>query len=195
MVLSTKYKIILIVVGCIICLVIGFFVGRSTSKVATKVEYIKDPAISGTINGLTPIKEWVPDNTSLPTKKDTFYINNVEYFVEKVDTAEIIREYELSRTYNVPLFNNQYGKLDLTLNTQYNRLDSVRWEFVPIRTVQTVMTERVWSPFVSSSYSTTGHIGIGGGVFYKNWGIEYQRQLPIIPEMKQENVFGVKYKF
>ena len=193
--MTTKAKIIIAIIGCAICLCIGFLFGRSMSEVVTKVEYVREPAISGLITNLTPVKEIRPTNPALPMKRDTIYINNTIYITEKVDSAAIIADYELKRTYEMSFFDNHLGKLDVSYNVQYNKSDSVRWEFIPIRTVQTVITERVWRPFASISYSTTGYIGAGGGLYYKKIGVEYQRQFSTIPEREDGNQFSVKYQF
>jgi len=179
----------------VICLCVGFLLGRSMSEVVTKIEYIREPAVSGVVHNIVPVREERPESSALPMVRDTVYVDRVRYILERVDTAAIIAEYELRRTYELPVFDNQYGKLDLTLNTQYNRLDSVSYTFIPIRTVQTVMVERKWHPFVAASYSTVGYVGIGGGIFYNNIGFEYQRQYPIQRDGSKSHLIGLKWKF
>ena len=193
--MKTKRKIILAIIYSLIILAIGFLLGRSMSTVVTKIEYVKEPPITGVLHNLTPIREVVPVVPDLPKKKDTFYINNVIYAREVVDTAAIIAEYELRRTYELPMFDNQYGKLDMSLDLQYNRLDSVRFEFIPIMKIQTKTIERPFVPFVSGSYLSTGYAGFGGGFFYKKVGVEYQRLLPMLPDRQAGNMFNVKYRF
>ena len=190
-----RAKIILAVVGCVICLCVGFLFGRSTSKVETRVEYIREPAVSGVVHNITPTKEVVPISSVLPMVRDTVYVDRVRYILERVDTAAIIAEYELRRTYELPVFDNQYGRLDLTLDMQYNRLDTVRFEFAPIRTIQTVRFEQKWAPFVSASYLTIGYAGVGGGFFYHSLGMEYQRLIPVTLNGSGGNMLGLRWKF
>ncbi|MDR1224057.1 MAG: hypothetical protein LBL07_14435, partial [Tannerella sp.] len=69
-------------------------------------------------------------------------------------------------------FDNQYGKLELSLSSQYNRIGEVSYEFIPVTKV--LYRERVWMPFVFASYGSPGFIGAGGGVFYNSWGVSLQ---------------------
>jgi hypothetical protein len=94
------------------------------------------------------------------------------YTREVVDTAAIIADYELKRSYVTQLFDNQYGKLDLALSTQYNRLGDLSWEFTPVTKV--VYREKTWRPFLSVTYGSLGYVGGGAGIFYKSTGINIQ---------------------
>jgi len=171
---------------------LGFFAGRKSITTVEKTVHIKDPAITETIPVPTPVSEEKPDSSMLPLRRDTAYINNYIYVRELVDTAAIIADYELRRRYEFPLFDNQYGRLDVSLNTQYNRLGDMSYTFVPIRTVQYVQVRRVWQPFVSASYSTFNIAGIGGGMFYNKLGVEYQWQYG---NNRSGHQLGLKWKF
>ena len=190
-----KKKIILAIIASLIILAIGFLLGRSMSTVVTKVEYVKEPPVTGLITGLVPVSEERPVKSVLPVKRDTVYINNTIYITEKVDSAAIIADYELKRRYEMSFFDNQFGKLDVSYNVQFNKSDSIKWKLTPIRTVQTVTKERSFFPFASVSYSTTGHAGFGGGFFYKKLGVEYQRLQAIREDEQSGNMFNVKYTF
>jgi hypothetical protein len=37
--------------------------------------------------------------------------------------------------------------------------------------VKTVERVRVWTPFISKSYSTLGYVTVGGGIFYHDVGL------------------------
>ena len=126
---------------------------------------------------------------------NTVYVDNVMYAYNVVDTAAIIADYELRRQYLVPLFDNQNGKLEISLSSQYNKLSDIQYTFVPIRTIQYIKVKQVWQPFVSTSYSTIGLWGIGGGVFYNNLGVEYQRQYSLQNNVKNSHLIGLKWKF
>ena len=190
-----KKKIILAIIYSLIILAIGFLLGRSMSTVTTKIEYVREPPISGLIIGLVPVSEEKPTVSVLPMQRDTAYINKIMYITEKVDTAAIIADYELKRTYNVPVFDNQYGKLNVSFNTQYNKSDSIKYEFLPIMKIQTITKERAFTSFASASYLTTGHVGFGGGFFYKKLGVEYQRLQAIRSDEQSGNMFNLKYRF
>jgi hypothetical protein len=103
---------------------------------------------------------------------------------EVVDTAAIIRDYELKRSYQTQLFDNQYGRLGVSLSMQYNRLGELSYEFIPVTRV--LYRERVWRPFVFASYGSLGFIGLGGGLYYNSWGIGVQ----YVTDLKG-NGFGV----
>lgn len=79
------------------CLAIGFFIGRFTvnEKIITKFE--KGETISGAIktDQLIPVKEESPEKPLLPIKSTVK--ENIPVLI--VDTAAIIAEYELKRSY------------------------------------------------------------------------------------------------
>jgi len=172
----------------------GFFVGRKTVDTKTKIEYIKMEPIEGSISNekLVPYKEEIPVNPVLPMRIDTVYQ------IMMVDTAAIIEDYIAKRYYNITAFDNQFGKLSLLPTLQYNKLADINWEFTPIQLRTTVYKQPVWTPFVSTSYSTFGYLGIGAGVFYRNFGLEYQYQKQFNNNLLNNpsgNLFSVKYKF
>jgi hypothetical protein len=160
-----------IIIYCIICLasgiVTGFLAGRRT--VEQTVKYVAEKPFAGKVENIEPVKVEVPVSPVLPTRTDTVYLDNIVYTREVVDTAAIIADYELKRSYSKQLFDNQYGKLSLSLSTQYNRLGDLAYEFTPI--TQIVYRERTWRPFATASFSSLGYIGIGGGLYYKNIGV------------------------
>ncbi|MDR1882041.1 MAG: hypothetical protein LBR26_04580 [Prevotella sp.] len=172
--------------------VIGFFSGRKTITEVVKTEVVKGEPVANSVTGLQPSREDVPDVPMLPIKTDTIYADSVRYIVQSVDTAAIIREYELKRHYAATLFDNQYGKLDISLNTQYNRLGELTYNFEPLYTVKTVERKRVWVPFVSASYSTLNKVGVGGGIFYNDIGLQIEYVTDF--EVKGLNI-GLLYKF
>ena len=107
----------------------------------------------------------------------------------------VIADYELKRTYKLTAFDNKtQGKLDLFPVIQYNKLSALDYNFTPVIERQTIYKTKVWQPFVSASYSTLNYIGIGGGIFYHDIGIEYQYQKSL-GSQSNGHLFGVKYKF
>ena len=189
-----KENTVVILICVALACVLGFIAGRARSNVVYKTEYIKGDTITRTITNIVPVSEEKPENPILPVKRDTVYIDNIIYVRETVDTAAIIADYELKRSYKLPLFNNEYGKLDISLTSQYNKLGDVSYTFVPIKTVQHIQTKRVWQPYASASYSTFQIGGIGGGLFYHDVGLEYQFQYSM-SENRTGHLVGLKYKF
>ena len=162
---TVLYGLLLLLTGG----VLGFFAARrSTGQAPSSVEYIREPAITGVIEPPAPVRVEVPALPTLPIRTDTVYIDKVLYIVDKVDTAAIIADYELKRSYAFQLFDNEAGKLSLSLSTQYNRLDTLSYEFLPV--YKTVYMEKTWQPFAIFHYSAIGGTGVGGGLFCRRAG-------------------------
>lgn len=191
-------KASIIIVYGVICLAVGFFVGRSTIDTKTKIEYVKGETITGSVSPtqFEPIKEEKPDKPLLPyiQYRDT---GSVRYM--PIDSAAyaklVIADYELKRTYKLTPFDNKtQGKLELFPVIQYNKLSALDYNFTPIIERQTIYKTKVWQPFISGSYSTLNYINIGGGVFYHNLGLEYQYQKSL-GNQSDGHILGLKYKF
>ena len=191
-------KSTLIVLCGIVCLIIGFFIGRSSIDSEPKKEYIKGETLTGSVSPtqFEPIKEEKPDNPLLPfiQYRDT---GRVRYM--PIDSAAyaklVIADYELKRTYKLTPFDNKtQGKLELFPVIQYNKLSALDYNFTPVIERQTIYKTKVWQPFISGSYSTLNYIGIGGGIFYHNLGFEYQYQKSL-GSQSNGHLFGVMYKF
>lgn len=183
-------KIILIVLCGIVCLIIGFFIGRSTIDSEPKKEYIKGEMVTGSVSPtqFELIKEEKPNIQY----KDT---GSIKYLSIPVDTSAIIADYELKRTYKLTAFDNKtQGKLELFPVIQYNKLSALDYNFTPVIERQTIYKTKVWQPFISASYSTLNYIGIGGGIFYHNLGFEYQYQKSL-GSQSNGHLFGLKYGF
>jgi hypothetical protein len=186
--MKTKY----ILLCCAVCLVIGtvagFFAGRRTVERAESVRYIKEMPVAGTIGTIEPVRVEIPSLPVLLTRIDTVYVDRIAYMREVVDTAGIIVDYELRRLYKTQLFDNQYGKLDLSLSAQYNRLGDLSYEFTPVTKV--VYRDKAWRPFVSVTYGSMGYIGAGGGLYYKSVGVCLQ----YVTDLKRNGVCVSFYK-
>lgn len=199
-------KIILKVLCGIVCLVIGFFIGRSTIKTETEIKYIPGKTISGSVsnNQFESVKEEIPNKPLLPTKiieiqyKDTGRIKTItetKYMYQVVDTAAIIEDYIKKRTYAITAFDNtEQGKLLLYPVVQYNKLTGIDYLFTPMQKQTNTYLQKTWQPFISASYSTLNYVGIGGGIFYHNLGLEYQYQKSL-GSQSNGHLFGAKYKF
>lgn len=165
---------------------LGFFIGRSTIPTETEVKYVKGETARDWFPILTPFKVTKPS--------DPIYLR--DSLTDKVDTAAIIADWILKRDYKQTLFDNNNGKLDIDFSVQYNKPFDLRYSFTPIQKETTIYKESVWQPFVSASYSTLNYIGVGGGFFYHNLGIEYQFQKDFrYNDTDTGHSIGVKYKF
>lgn len=186
----------------ILFLVIGFFVGRSNSKVITKIEYAKGETIRDTIYAekLVPHEVKIPANPILPMKPDTIRIPgkpDIRYM--KVDTAQIIADYIKENSYTNTLFDDETrGKLIVATKVQYNKLKRFGFEFTPIEKVVTKERIRTITPFIQGSWNTIGYAGAGGGLFYHNIGVGYKYLINTKPNPlldKSGHEFGLSYKF
>ncbi|MDR1341555.1 MAG: hypothetical protein LBK58_16125 [Prevotellaceae bacterium] len=154
----------------------GFWLGRKTIKTGESHDSFELPAVERSI-ALTPKSETVPDYPVLPMKRDTVIRHDTLLIVEKVDSAAIIRDYEIRRQYSELLFDNsQWGRLSVNFNVQYNRADSLHYSFVPIQQVNRIVIRPKLLFFGQAGYSTLGIVSAGGGVIHDNWGMGYRFQ-------------------
>lgn len=153
---------------------------------------------------LIPVKEETPVNPDLPMKeiqvgiqyRDTGSVKTETKFITKiqvVDTAAIIADYVVKRSYSQTLFNNKFGKMEVFPTVYQNKLSGLEYQFKP--------KTQAWQPFVSTSYSTANYLGVGGGFFYHDLGFEYQYQIDlnrsntIYQPRGNAHSVGLKYKF
>lgn len=117
----------------------------------------------------------------------------------------VYADYIKIRKDHVSIFDiDTLGTLTLDATIQFNRSHGYGYDFKPkIKTINNNFKPKpiTFIPFLSSSYSTTDYLGMGGGFFYHNLGFEYQYQI----DLRQNNIsfeprgnahlIGVKYKF
>lgn len=188
--MKTKHVIFISAIFCLF----GFIAGRMTIKQNMEIEYIKGETIYRTIEVPKFITSTIPATIFLPVKKDTLFINQDKIVIQTVDTTKIIENYIAERRYAFNVFDNEYGKLNVKQTLQYNELQKFDYEFTPLQKVITRERDRMIVPFISSSYNTFGIAGAGGGMFYKNVGIEY-KYLYNINNHGSGHEFGLKVKF
>jgi len=188
----------------IVAFVVGFFLGRKTINVKEKIEYVKGETIRDTITIPYPVDSEIPKEPKLPLKKDTLYLDSLIFIVEKVDTAEIIKDYITQKTYEFNLFNSPtLGKFDVKQQIGYNKLLSFDYDFTPMSKQITQFREPVFTPFITGGYSTNNSFLLGGGLYYKHIGIEYLLNVPLRKEYRfldfdNQNIFdenGVYHTF
>ena len=182
---------------CAVCLVFvaGFVAGRKTVETKEVVRYMKDDPVSGTVSGLIPIRETVPEIPVLPLRLDTVFVDSIVYVAVRVDTAAIISDYIASREYTPVLFDSpQIGKLSLSATVQYNKLDVLNYEFVPIYKEVTKYRTKVWEPHIGFSYNTFNQAAVTGGLYRINIGFEFQ-YISDFDRRRKGYGIGFKYKF
>lgn len=175
-------------------LLVGFFVGRQTVTTKEIVRYVKGETVTETIEVPYPVKEYVPSDPKLIYKDKIVYRDTGKVVIREVDSLAILNDYIKSREYAFNVFDNQNGKLDVNQTIQYNRLQSFYYSFTPIQREITRYKEKAFTPFVSGSYNTFDVLGIGGGLFYHNFGLEY-KYLYQLPTNSRGHEIGVKWKF
>ena len=164
-VIVKKYIAIAFVVG----IVVGFFLNNQEDRVIVKE--VKGEPIKEVVYLPSPtIEDGKLDIASLPhyvfkeiVKIDT--INNLA----KVDTLAILKDYTAIKHYSSTLFDNEYGKLDLSQKTQYNSLVYTDYTYTPIKRVESKLKR--WQVLVGAGYNTDNYVGPSFGILYKNIGV------------------------
>lgn len=198
-----KTTLIILLIG----LAAGFFLSRQIYRTEEKVAYRRGVTVRDTVK--VPLKptETIPPKPNLPLIRDTIWVDSIIYVTEKVDTNAIINDYIISREYAVNLFDNKTeGKLTVWPTVQYNTLAGLKYEYMPMVKEVTKIVDRKFVPFLSMSYIYGGYVGVGGGFFYRNIGLEYKLNIKASPNIlspSQPNLFnnqkvvhelGIKYK-
>ena len=167
-------KIVIVTVISLLLLGIGFYFGRKTTPLKVVTEYVKGEIIRDTIVIPQPTFVEIPAKPKYIYKHDTLIIDSIIYISESIDTTAILQDYILTRTYEFNVFNlDTLGKFDVKQKIGYNKLLSFDYTFTPITKQITRLREPLFTPFVSAGYSTNQTVLLGGGVYYKNIGLEY----------------------
>ena len=186
-----KYlKIAIVIVAFVVGFFLGFIVGRTSQP--AKVRFVKQKTISGSVIPLPPYIEIKPSNVDLPYK----YVFITDTFLQVVDTAKIIEEYSAIREYDFTLFDDVFGKLDLKPTLQYNKFRSIDYSFTPITEVR--VKKDIFNIFTTIGYSTNETVLLGGGIYYKRFGLEYNYNYRLRKYDYSNNIyhtFKLNYKF
>jgi hypothetical protein len=167
----------------------GFFAGRKTVTYSEVVKYTVGKQYDASYKLPKPATERITD---VLKASDIFIPDNI-VFPDTVDLRPTLYDWNMERKYS-ELIEGEFGKLTLNATVQYNRLNELNTSFVPVYKEITRYREKTFQPFASVSCSTFGYAGIGGGLFYRNLGFEYQYQRHF-PTKKNGHLFGLKYKF
>jgi len=218
-----KNYIIVGIIGLVVGLIMGFFIGRSAQK-QISTTFIKLPPVI--INPTIPDPETtVGENLVLPSEvtkpngeikdllaridelnkdelKNKAVIDSLRYVLANtpdlvVDSLAMYRDYTILRSYkNWNMFDiDTIGKFNISMDIQFNRIQKVYdGVFHPVQKIIKHQKRDIWVPFISGSYSTLNYIDIGGGVFYHDLGFEYQYQKSL-GHQSNGHRFGLKWKF
>jgi hypothetical protein len=188
-----KKEIILVLIG----IAIGFFLARLTVKENERERLVVGKQVNGKVYANfklgKELKEFETSITEIPSifwRVDT--VNN--YITHPVDTEKIISDFILKREYSFNVFNNEQGKLDIKQEVQYNRIQSFDYTFTPIHIEKTTYRKPLIMPYLSATYNTLNYVGVGGGFFLKDFGLEYN-YLYNNTSRNTAHQFGIKYKF
>lgn len=177
------------IVLVIVCLFIGFVVGRQTIKEKMITKHVKGELIRDTITQLIPDTVYLAGELRYKYK---YKIDTVYRDVPVVDRDKTIQatleDWNRTREYKKLLFDNESGKLSLDLSVQYNELQRLSYSFTPMYKETTIVKKRVFEPFVSASFYMNNSFSVGGGFFYYDIGfwVEWEAN---------EFNFGMIYKF
>jgi len=161
---------------CVTCLAVGFYVGREMIPYKEEIRYVQGEVVRDTTFHPVPLLEIVHDTIIL---------------VER-DTIKTLIDWNTERYYAEQLFNDKRGILDVSASVQYNRLQDISFEFVPVYREITRYKIPAWHPYVGFSYNTFNQVAFDAGLFYKHFGIELQ----YISNFKQKGYgIGLRYKF
>lgn len=179
----------ILIICCIGCLTIGFFLGRFNVREKEVTKYVQGETIRDTI------MNFIPDTVRLSGevryrykyKTDTVYKD-----VPVVDRDETIKatleDWNLIRDYKRILFDNESGRLFVDLSVQYNELQKLSYSFTPVHKEVVTVKQRVFEPFVSVTCVKLNSFSMGGGFFYRDIGFRL--------ELSREGMsLGLMYKF
>lgn len=160
-----KYVLIAFALG----VAVGFFLNKEKYEVVVKE--VKGDTIKEVVHLPSPtIQQSKLDIASLPhyVFKEIVRVDTITQ-IATIDTLAILRDYMAIKNYSYTLFNNEYGKLTLDQNMQYNSIVSTLYNYEPIKRVETY--QRKWQFLVGAGANSKGYSGFNGGLLYRNIGI------------------------
>lgn len=170
----------------------GIYTGRKTmpTKTIETIKYVELDPIHDSIPYPVPVRVTVPADTAdiiLQCIEDGIY---AELFPEKVrlitdtviidktDTSRILADWASVREYDQTLFDiDTLGRVQIRTSVQYNRLNTIHYDFTPIQKVITRETYmiRKFTPFVGAGASSFPSCNAEAGFFLKqSWGVAVQ---------------------
>lgn len=185
---------IFIVLCIILVFGMGYYSGNKLRNTEPIIDYIRLPPVQGGFDkeDLSPVLEsqdspiiykWVyTDRADKSQENLTKIDSNGQYTqapeAQEIDTLESLRvtavDWNIKRTYNQVLFNsNDIGKLDIGIKVQYNKLDSIWFNYTPVQknTIYRPTIKKV-QPFVRASYNSLDQVTGGVGLYINKIGID-----------------------
>ncbi|MEY8593910.1 hypothetical protein AALK14_20955 [Butyricimonas hominis] len=161
----------ILIICCIACLMIGFFLGRSVIEEKVITKNVEGKTIRDTITNLVPDTVYLAGELryKYKYKTDTIY-KDVPVIDREATIAATVEDWNRTREYNKLLFDNESGRLDVALSVQYNELQKLSYAFTPMHKETTIVKKRVFVPFVSASVLDFNSVSVGGGFFYHDIG-------------------------
>ena len=179
-----KISTILLIAGIIFFS--GFSVGKKSAENGMNnvpaVEYYTD-TVRITVDSIKLVKEEIDTCNFLKNciKKGIYeelfpekVKDSIIYvYLEKQDSDAIVNDWQTKRTYEKVLFNNDLGKAEVSLDVVYNRLDSLRYTFVPYATMNAAserLSKLTKKPemFIGAGITSHSELMLQGGVFFNN---------------------------
>lgn len=156
---------------CTIVLVgIGFIIGRKTIEEKIVIKYVDLPPIQGEVKVPDLVPKW--EGFRNPIKLIYIYKDQKE-----VDTLESVKrtilDWNTTRKYAGTFFKNpKIGQFDWEATVQYNTLQHLTYKYIPVREQIKETRSPKWSPFLRASANSFGQVGAGGGIYYRNFGVD-----------------------
>ena len=183
--------------------------GRKTVEEKTVIKYVDLPPIQGEVKVPDLVPKW--EGFRNPIKLIYIYkgrgekvpqtppeITNGGGFGE-VDTLEsakrTILDWNTTRKYAGTFFKDpKIGQFDWEATVQYNTLQHLTYKYMPVREQIKETRSPRWSPFLRASANSFGQIGAGGGIYYRNFGVDlsYVRDFELV---RSGYEIGFSWKF
>ena len=184
--LSNRYKmedkktLIILLISFIVIFLVGLYVGKKTvpTKTVTVTKYIKGEPIHDTIPPII-IKETKPIDTLRILEQciaDGIYadlfpekVKHDTIYFEKEDTTKILEDWATIREYKEELFDSDtLGTMILRTSVQYNRLNTIYYDFTPIykEITNTTYLSRKYLPYIGVGISSFPSYNAEVGLFF-----------------------------
>lgn len=185
--ISKKTQTILIIIGAILLIAIGFFIGRKTIEGENggthysrrDTIYIDKPypkPVETIIDTADVIKDCIASGKYYELFPEK--VRDSIVYITAQDTADIIRDWAAIRKYNETIVDcDTIGTAKINATVQYNRLTNLSGTFVPVVKETIVYKTKKYEPFVSGGIMTNPSIKAGAGMFFNGkYGFEIDYQ-------------------
>ena len=202
------WKVALIALVALAIAAGSFFLGRKTIKIpdAPPPVYVELPAVHDTIDKPVPIKEKIDSANFIKDciASGKFYelfpekVKDSLIVIDKTDSTKIVKDWIAERTYEETLFDSDtLGKMDVTAKVQYNELQSLSYNYVPMQKQQEIVQNQIkhFSPFIGAGISTLPTVEVDLGAFIDDsWGFAVSGRYNLRYEQMGINKYDVALK-